>query len=125
MLKTREGIFLLQYGISPYKGDSCHIPPLWLAMVAPWVQHKALCVLPNMVCDVVAAAALLLAAAHLFGRTAAPASSTRGGCCCSFSICSCLVLVPMVATKYGVQVQQLSAGYVFAAAHLHATIHGR
>jgi hypothetical protein len=80
MLKTREGIWLLQFGISPYKGDSCHIPPLWLAMVAPWVQHKVLCVLPNMVCDVVAAAALLLAAAHLFGRTTGPASSKRGGC---------------------------------------------
>ncbi|WIA30077.1 hypothetical protein OEZ86_000172 [Tetradesmus obliquus] len=77
MLKTREGIRLLQLGISPYEGDSCHIPPLWLAVVAPWVQHRVLCVLPNMVCDVVAAAALLLAAAHLFDHPAGPASRRR------------------------------------------------
>jgi hypothetical protein len=80
MLKTREGIWLLQYGISPYRGDSCQIPPLWLAMVAPWVQHRVLCVLPNMVCDVVAAVALLLAAAHMFGCPTGPASARRGGC---------------------------------------------
>jgi hypothetical protein len=79
LLKTREGIRLLQLGISPYEGDSCHIPPLWLAVVAPWVHHRVLCVLPNIVCDVVAAAALLLAAAHLFDRPAGPASRQQGG----------------------------------------------
>jgi hypothetical protein len=79
LLKTREGIRLLQLGISPYEGESCHIPPLWLAVVAPWAHHKVLCVLPNIACDVVAAGALLLAAAQLFGCPAGPASRKRGG----------------------------------------------
>lgn len=93
MLKTHEGIRLLQLGISPYEGDSCHIPPLWLAVVAPWVQHRVLCVLPNMVCDVVAAAALLLAAAHLFDRPAGPASRKRGGRSALPAACICLQML--------------------------------
>lgn len=66
ILKTREGIRLLQLGASPYDGASCHIPPLWLAVVAPVAHHPVLRVVPNIICDVVAAAALYTAAARLF-----------------------------------------------------------
>lgn len=76
VLKAREGVWLLQMGISPYTGAACHLPPLWLAISEPWVKHKLLYAVPNMVCDVVAATALLLAAALVLNR---PAGSVKQG----------------------------------------------
>lgn len=66
VLKAREGLWLLQYGLSPYQGGSCHTPPLWLAATAPLSQHKILYAVPNIVCDLVAASAVLVASAALF-----------------------------------------------------------
>lgn len=77
VLKAREGLWLLQYGLSPYHGGSCHTPPLWLAVSAPFSQHKLLYAVPNILCDLVAAAAVLLASTALF-KPCLSASHKRG-----------------------------------------------
>lgn len=81
-LGTREGLALLQLGVSPYAGDSCHVPPLWLAVSAPVALHPVLCVLPNIIADAVAAAALYAAARALYQRPPGLTSAFtgRGGC---------------------------------------------
>lgn len=80
-LGTREGLALLQLGVSPYAGNSCHAPPLWLAVTAPVALHPVLCVLPNIIADAVAAAALYAAAHALYQRPPGlTASAGRGGC---------------------------------------------
>lgn len=71
-LKTREGLWLLQYGLSPYSGASCHTPPLWLAIAAPWAHHRVLYALPNIMCDILAAAAVLFASCQLYQPPAKP-----------------------------------------------------
>jgi hypothetical protein len=87
LLKTREGLRLLQLGVSPYAGAACHIPPLWLAVAAPWAAHPLLYVVPNIAADLVGAAALYVAAAALFGGC----SGTRKqrGACCALWGCHC------------------------------------
>lgn len=79
LLATREGLGLLQLGVSPYAGDSCHAPPLWLAVTAPVALHPVLFVIPNIICDLVAAAALYTAAAALYDRSSSSSSSTPRG----------------------------------------------
>lgn len=80
LLKTREGVRLLQLGVSPYAGTSCHVPPLWLALSAPWAAHPVLYVLPSIACDLVAAGALYGAAAAVLGGSSRSrsSSSSRG-----------------------------------------------
>lgn len=79
-LKAREGLALLQLGVSPYAGDSCHVPPLWLAVTAPVALHPVLCVVPNIVSDIAAAAALYAAASALYSRPPSRgAQAKRGG----------------------------------------------
>lgn len=82
-LKTREGLALLQLGVSPYSGDSCHVPPLWLAVTAPVALHPALCVLPNIIADVAAAAALYAAASALHQKPCGQESTSRGKDTCA------------------------------------------
>lgn len=77
-LKTREGLALLQLGVSPYAGDSCHVPPLWLAVTAPVALHPVLCVVPNIVADLAAAAALYSAASALYNRVGSKGAAARG-----------------------------------------------
>jgi hypothetical protein len=83
-LGTREGLALLQLGVSPYAGDACHVPPLWLAVTAPVALRPVLCVLPNIIADAVAAAALYAAARALYqtprGGLAASAGRGEGLC---------------------------------------------
>lgn len=69
ILKTREGLRLLQLEASPYDGASCHVPPLWLALMQPVALHPWRYVIPNIICDIIAAAALYAAAAALFNTT--------------------------------------------------------
>lgn len=80
ILTTREGLGLLRLRVSPYSGDSCHVPPLWLAVTAPVALHPVLCAVPNIVADIVAAAALYAAACALYHRTPSQKSSNRGEC---------------------------------------------
>jgi hypothetical protein len=77
-LKSREGLALLQLGVSPYGGDSCHVPPLWLAVTAPVALHPVLCVVPNIIADVVAAAAVYAAASALHQTPLGRESTSRG-----------------------------------------------
>jgi hypothetical protein len=68
LLQIREGYYLLQQGVSPYTGTSCHVPPLVLALLGPLSQCKLLYVVPNILADVLAAAALRSTAAALRQR---------------------------------------------------------
>jgi hypothetical protein len=77
-LKTREGLALLRLKVSPYDGDSCSIPPLWLAVAAPVALHPVLCIIPNIIADVVAAAALYAAASALYTGRTGKGSTQRG-----------------------------------------------
>jgi hypothetical protein len=77
-LKTREGLALLTLKVSPYDGDSCSVPPLWLAVAAPVALHPVLCVMPNIIADLVAAAALYAAASALYTGQAGISSTQRG-----------------------------------------------
>lgn len=77
-LKTREGLALLQLGVSPFAGDSCHVAPLWLAVSAPVALHPVLCVVPNIISDLTAAAAVYAAASALYNRPASSGVPARG-----------------------------------------------
>jgi hypothetical protein len=65
LLQIREGYYLLQQGVSPYTGTSCHVPPLVLALLGPLAQCKVLYIVPNIVADLLGAAAVRSAAAAL------------------------------------------------------------
>jgi len=58
VLHVREGIRLLQLGVLPYGGATCHAAPLVLALLAPLSQNSVLLALPNVLADLIAAAAL-------------------------------------------------------------------
>lgn len=78
-LQAREGVRLLQLGVSPYAGASCHAPPLWLVLVAPVVNAAPwLRVLPNVACDLAGAAALLMGAAAAHAASTAALGAARG-----------------------------------------------
>lgn len=74
LLKLREGHALMQLGVSPYTGSSCHVPPLLLRVLGPLVQQDLLYALPNILFDLMAAAALLQ-----MERTLRSAASRRSG----------------------------------------------
>jgi hypothetical protein len=78
ILKTREGVWLLDMGISPYKGSSCHVPPLWLAVMTPWAGSSIWYAVPNIVSDLVAATAVLMASTALFTGNAEAHQHNRG-----------------------------------------------
>ncbi|KAI8476908.1 MAG: GPI transamidase subunit PIG-U-domain-containing protein, partial [Monoraphidium minutum] len=71
LLGVREGLRLLQLGLSPYGGAACHAPPLVLALHSATAQHPLLAALPNAAADALAALALWRLAARLCrGRSA-------------------------------------------------------
>lgn len=80
-LYLREGVRMLQLGVSPYRGSNCHAPPLLLALFAPLAQHELLLGLPNVLADCCAAWCVAQLAAQLtrpqHGR-AAQAADTGG-----------------------------------------------
>lgn len=77
LLGIREGLRLLQLGLSPYAGAACHAPPLVLAVHAATAAHPVLYVVPNLVADALGALALWRLAARLCGGC----SITERGAC--------------------------------------------
>lgn len=78
LLGVREGLRLLQLGLSPYAGAACHAPPLVLALHAATAAHPVLYLLPNAAADALAALALWRTAAVLLrGRSAEAAGAVR------------------------------------------------
>jgi phosphatidylinositol glycan class U len=74
LLGVREGLRMLQLGLSPYAGASCHAPPLVLALHAATAAHPLLYALPNTVADALAALALWRLASLLCKGRSADAS---------------------------------------------------
>ncbi len=72
LLRIREGAALAEFGVSPYEGSSCFVPPLVLEAYGPFARlTSAAAVLPNVLFDVLAALLLHRLAAHLQRRHAA------------------------------------------------------
>ncbi|KAJ9518163.1 hypothetical protein QJQ45_010074 [Haematococcus lacustris] len=59
LLGVREGLTHAQHGISPYRGQACHTPPLVLWLHKAWALHPTLYAIPNIAWDVLAALMLL------------------------------------------------------------------
>ncbi len=52
MLPIREGLALLNMGISPYSGSSCHAPPLVMALWAAQADHSMVVyMIPQIIAD--------------------------------------------------------------------------
>lgn len=78
LLGVREGLRMLQLGLSPYQGASCHTPPLVLALHAATAAHPILYVTPNLLADALAALALWrLATCLCRGRDAVASGRSR------------------------------------------------
>ncbi|KAK9824659.1 hypothetical protein WJX72_012121 [[Myrmecia] bisecta] len=61
LTRLREGLFLMQYGSSPYAGSAYHAAPLLLPLLGSTASHPILYILPGLVADALAALSL----AHL------------------------------------------------------------
>jgi len=83
LLSIREGVTLLQLGISPYSGSACHVPPLLLWLLAPTASHTHLYALPNILSDVLGALLLRRTAQLLWsaGTRRSIGSVSQGGAC--------------------------------------------
>ncbi|KAL6752228.1 GPI transamidase subunit PIG-U-domain-containing protein [Haematococcus lacustris] len=79
LLGVREGLTHAQHGISPYRGQACHTPPLVLWLHKAWALHPTLYAVPNIAWDVLAALMLLDTGRRLeLYLEAAPARTSAG-----------------------------------------------
>eukprot|EP00798_Chlamydomonas_sp_ICE-L_P017829 gene17829-24211_t len=54
LLTAREGLALMQLGVSPYSGSACRLPPLLLTLLSPFAMRSLSYAIPNAIADVIA-----------------------------------------------------------------------
>lgn len=78
LLQLREGVRMLQLRTSPYRGASCHAPPLLLAIMAPFASQELLLGLPNILADCLGAVCVYRLAQRLQQGSASKPAGERG-----------------------------------------------
>lgn len=76
LLSVREGLRLIELGVSPYSGSQCRTPPLLLALGQWTAGHPHLYALPNVIMDL--ATALMLRDVALASSASGSSGSGKG-----------------------------------------------